>query len=455
MPNCCEESGCCPEPKRPRTLLDEEDSSLLTEFLAWMERENITISEKVKVTKINSCHRYGMVAVKYIEKEEVLFKVPSAALLWHKSSSIHELLENSTKELQSKSGWSELLTCLMFEYTKPDSKFAAYLRILPEVKELDHPMFWNEQERKVLLRGTGCDEAVESDLANIKEEFETIVQPFIEANQMHGFDKEKHNFDLYKHMVALVMAYSFSDGGTKMVPLADILNHISQNNARIESEEGYLSMVAERDINVGEEIYNTYGQHENASLLQNYGFVEKFQENEFDYVKIPLTNVMKIAEEKYQDDFVNVKEKKDFLKRYFERFPPYPLIVSDNDFENAEELYITMQVLRLDANQFAEHASTPFGEEDVLLDTLTSIFDTVEGGFEVVSFQEFAELFNESQQRLLVDVVDKHIGNYPSGEELEATESTQTRKRLAGELIRGQLELLNNMKNECRRNFAQ
>ena len=50
--------------------------------------------------------------------------------------------------------------------------------------------------------------------------------------------------------------------------MADILNHISQNNARIESEEGYLSMVAERDINVGEEIYNTYGQHENASLLQ-------------------------------------------------------------------------------------------------------------------------------------------------------------------------------------------
>ena len=72
-----------------------------------------------------------------------------------------------------------------------------------------------------------------------------------------------HTLALYKHMAAFVMAYSFtehksshndddeqedSDAGPAMVPMADILNHISNNNAHLEFGAETLTMVAIQDI---------------------------------------------------------------------------------------------------------------------------------------------------------------------------------------------------------------
>lgn len=89
---------------------------------------------------------------------------------------------------------------------------------------------------------------------------------------MLSFNSEScHTIDLYKHMAAFVMAYSFTeqkpandnddddsdddddgddtnDAAPAMVPMADILNHISNNNAHLEFGAKTLSMVATQDI---------------------------------------------------------------------------------------------------------------------------------------------------------------------------------------------------------------
>lgn len=76
-----------------------------------------------------------------------------------------------------------------------------------------------------------------------------------------------HTVALYKHMAAFVMAYSFTeqvsckddddddddevksnDSAPAMVPMADILNHISNNNAHLEFGAESLTMVATQDI---------------------------------------------------------------------------------------------------------------------------------------------------------------------------------------------------------------
>lgn len=78
------------------------------------------------------------------------------------------------------------------------------------------------------------------------------------------FSESHHTLDLYKHMVAFVMAYSFTENSTDedddsdsetaaltgpaMVPMADILNHISNNNAHLEFGDEKLTMVAVQDI---------------------------------------------------------------------------------------------------------------------------------------------------------------------------------------------------------------
>ena len=77
------------------------------------------------------------------------------------------------------------------------------------------------------------------------------------------------SLEFYKKMVAFVMAYSFTepshgaeidDGDSSdeedsqkssppmMVPVADILNHVTNNNAHLVFEKDYLTMVATRAI---------------------------------------------------------------------------------------------------------------------------------------------------------------------------------------------------------------
>jgi SET domain-containing protein 6 len=70
-----------------------------------------------------------------------------------------------------------------------------------------------------------------------------------------------------------------------MVPMADMLNHRTGfNNARLFHEPEAVQMRAIKDIQVSEQIYNTYGDLCNADLLRKYGFVD--EPNDFDIVEI-------------------------------------------------------------------------------------------------------------------------------------------------------------------------
>ncbi|KAG8859828.1 hypothetical protein FRB91_006486 [Serendipita sp. 411] len=63
--------------------------------------------------------------------------------------------------------------------------------------------------------------------------------------------------------------------GVSMVPMADILNaRYGCNNAKLFYEKEHLRMVAVRDINAGEQIWNTYGDPPNADLLRRYGYID-------------------------------------------------------------------------------------------------------------------------------------------------------------------------------------
>lgn len=63
-----------------------------------------------------------------------------------------------------------------------------------------------QEERTRLLQGTGIPEAVDKDLANIHLEYNSIILPFMETHP-NIFDPKLHTLELYKELVAFVMAY--------------------------------------------------------------------------------------------------------------------------------------------------------------------------------------------------------------------------------------------------------
>lgn len=299
------------EAKRPKTGDEKCVLEPLNKFLLWCESVQLTLSDKVYLSKEGTAAEYGMLAKEDIEEGHVLFSIPRDALLHQDTTKVKKVLEEGKKRLESASGWVPLLLSLLYEYTSSTSHWKPYLSLWPDFRTLDQPMFWSEDERDTLLKGTGITESVATDLRKLQDEYNSVVLPFMKSHP-DLWDPEKHNLELYKSLVAFVMAYSFQepvedddDEGDDekepnlpmMVPMADMLNHVSKHNANLEYTPECLKMVSIRHIGKGEEVFNTYGQMANWQLLHMYGFAEPFPNNINETADIKMASVYKAAEQ--------------------------------------------------------------------------------------------------------------------------------------------------------------
>ncbi|XP_061578714.1 N-lysine methyltransferase setd6 isoform X2 [Cololabis saira] len=297
--------------KRPKV----EGSERLQNFLQWCRTAGLVLSTKVCVSTEGTVADYGMVATDDIHDGEVLFTIPRSALLHQGTTKVSALLEAGKQDLQSSSGWVPLLLALLHEYTTPQSRWTPYLSLWPDFSALDQPMFWSRAERDGLLRGTGVPRAVETDLSNIQREYQHVALPFMRRHP-DVWSPGTHTLQLYTRLVAFVMAYSFTEprgedgdeeeddeeedeeeapGPPMMVPMADMLNHVSRHNAQLEFTADSLKMVSMRYIRRGEEVFNTYGQLANAQLLHMYGFTEPYPSNANDTADVPVSNLLAAA----------------------------------------------------------------------------------------------------------------------------------------------------------------
>ncbi|XP_068168263.1 N-lysine methyltransferase setd6 [Antennarius striatus] len=295
------------EAKRAK-MSDGSGPSPLQNFLQWCDGVGLVLSSKVRVSKEGTVADYGMLAVNDVDEGEVLFTVPRSALLSQETSKVSVLLKKEGSSLECSSGWVPLLLALLHEYTSPQSHWRPYLSLWTDFRTLDQPMFWSKAERDALLRGTGVPGAVDQDLANIQREYTDVVLPFI-TRHPDLWDPNTHTLELYTQLVAFVMAYSFQEPQEEdeedeeeeeeetaqsppiMVPMADMLNHVSDHNAHLEFTPDCLKMVSVRRIRSGEEVFNTYGLMANWELLHMYGFTEPHQSNGNDTASIPISNL--------------------------------------------------------------------------------------------------------------------------------------------------------------------
>ncbi|XP_068749517.1 uncharacterized protein [Montipora capricornis] len=412
----------------------------LDSFLSWCNVNGLRLSDKVKVSLQGSCHRYGMIAVDNIKKGECLFEIPRSLLLKPESSSISGILENLTYKsriaLNRRSGWTPLLLALMYEYTNPTSHWKPYLNLVPDVTVLDQPYFWGEDELWKELKGIEILKDVERDIQLIEEEYKCIALPFIKKHPNY-FSESCHTLDLYKHMAAFVMAYSFteksdydSDSDSNfsagapapvMVPMADILNHISKNNAHLEFGRETLTMVAVQDIFEGQEVFNTYGELSNCDLLQSYGFVENELPNKYDVVDIPLAafhEVMKANQPLKATQLLNAK---------FEFIRQMDVMSDDDMFHFGREgcshfspdLYLLLRILHLSITEFKQLL-----EEQVQAQR-SETFDDIVPLLNQTDNQADEEMRRGASQRILELVLkaekenfkEKRVGNGKNSEE--------------------------------------
>ncbi|OWF35599.1 N-lysine methyltransferase SETD6-like [Mizuhopecten yessoensis] len=356
------------------------DETKLEDFLSWTSENKLWLSPKVAVSKQGSCAQYGMLTTDNVDSGECLFKVPRKLLLHPKTCAISRLLKKESAALVSESGWVPLLLALMYEYNNPESTWRPYLDLVPDFRELDLPMFWPESERASLLgSANGILKCVERDIKSLTSEFTTIVLPFVQKHT-DVFGPACENVELYKKMVAFVMAYSFTEpvaddedkedapskSAPMMVPMADILNHVAHNNAELRFEKDFLKMVSTSKIAKGAEVFNTYGMLSNKDELHMYGFSERYPNNDKDTVDIPASVLKTTAEnlEANQTDKTLLEEKWEFLMEQEVVGEDDAFVLSNESVETCDELETTLKVLEMTRGEFEEHQEKDGWSED-------------------------------------------------------------------------------------------
>lgn len=428
-------------------------------FLRWFSsNDDNFFSEKVTIGPDGSCAQNGMVAIDDVQKGECLFQISRKILLHPKSSSISALFEKDP--VISESGWSELLICMMHEYNAKESPWKPYFEVLP--KMVDLPMFWTEDEREKLLTGTGVVEAVNRDLKKIHTEFQTVVSSYLKKHKgtiSEGCD----NLELYKRMVSYVMAYSFTepskdndsdDFGEEeeeedkstiyMVPMADMLNHIANNNAHLSFKPDCLEMIATKDIKKGEEVFNTYGELANWHLLHMYGFSEVYPANHYDTVDIPLDLILDIAEEEAENkEFA--KKKLSFFKEKVMEDLIGDIVVGTNGILTDDRLFMVLKVMEMSPSQFAiyEEECEEGWEED--LDEDTSV---------LTEFEKMKDL-SQTWKTIIYRSASESLKRYKTDvqedeEKLKQIKSLNSRQQYSLHLCYGQKMLLNELINACK-----
>ncbi|KAM3829028.1 N-lysine methyltransferase SETD6 isoform 2-T2 [Vipera latastei] len=326
--------------KRMRRVSPASPPRALPAFLRWCAAAGVELSAKVCVSREGTVAAYGLLARENLGAGEELFRVPRTALLSQHTSALAPLLRKEEASLQSASGWVPLLISLLYESTFSNSRWGPYFSLWPQFTDLDHPMFWGLEERARLLQGTGVLEAVEKDLANIEMEYSSIILPFLKAHP-DLFNPKVHTLELYRRLVAFVMAYR-SEG--------------LERKGLQESEQESLKMVTTRPVCKGQEIFNTYGEIANWQLLHMYGFAEAYPGNTNDTADIQMSTLLKAALQATDTDVEEklVLDQWDFLCRQEMVGEEGAFVIGWERVFTEEELSVTLQVLTMSVEEFKE-----------------------------------------------------------------------------------------------------
>ncbi|CAN9499476.1 unnamed protein product [Ophioblennius macclurei] len=417
------------EAKRKK-VEDGSELSPLQNFLQWCDRVGLVLSKKVCVSKEGTVAEYGMLALDSIQEGEVLFTIPRSALLHQGTTKVSDVLEKEKSSLESPSGWVPLLLSLLYEYTSSQSHWKPYLSLWSNFKTLDHPMFWSKEERDRLLKGTGVPEAVDRDLENIRQEYTDVVLPFMRKHP-DLWSPDTHTLELYTQLVAFVMAYSFQEPQEEdnededdddddeeekapnlpmMVPMADMLNHVSNHNANLEFTPESLKMVCVRPIKKDEEVFNTYGQMANWQLLHMYGFAEPYRQNSNDTADIPVGSLYRAATKGIESDSEQqqLDERWETAIEMLEEKSAF--VFGKHSCLTDMELHTALKVLCMSKTEFSEFKDNEGWEEDE--------DDDEETISHALSNEGLPEL-TSSWKRLLHDAAGDTLKAYGDGEQDE------------------------------------
>ncbi|KAG0247893.1 hypothetical protein BG011_000765 [Mortierella polycephala] len=199
-------------------------------FLTWAE-ENEILWDKDAIEIRQGNHGFGVYAKKNLGEGYEAIQVPKSIVLSVASTGIANLLEEEDIE-----GYVGLTIAALYELSLgSESLWSAYLNLLNNHRA---PMAYDlPEDSRELMKQSEVYNDIETDLKDMREDYDTIVIPFLEKHPEVFTDDVKakfFSFEEFKTMTTHVSSRAMDVDNyhvSALVPFADFVNHNSQPNA--------------------------------------------------------------------------------------------------------------------------------------------------------------------------------------------------------------------------------
>jgi histone-lysine N-methyltransferase SETD3 len=270
---------------------NEENKKKFKQYPAFLNYMKAIYKGGVYINKINvkweSDWMRCILASDEIKINDILIRVPDDLLISldvAQNSEIGKYFDDTLKK-KLNSPHHCLLTAYLLQEEKKgnNSKWSFYFPFLPSSYS-SFPIFYTEDEMK-LLEGTQFHKIVTDKKKEIRQDYDWICEKYKGFNQ-YSFS----NFCKFREVVSSRI-FGVTMKGKKndiIAPYADLFNHCRPRTTHWAYEDDQNSFIVSsiENLNIGMEVFDSYGRKCNARFLLNYGFT--IEDNEDDEVKVIL-----------------------------------------------------------------------------------------------------------------------------------------------------------------------
>lgn len=214
----------------------------------------------------------GLITARAVKEGEPLIRVSKGL-----AATPHHLPEESRSAIPKEvTNEGRMAVFLALERRRGGaSEWAPFVQAMPPLENLNNTFLWSDRELALLH---------ESSLADVTRQQQCVVaaeynalRPLMEARPelFNGVPLSELEF---RHGYALVCSRAWGADLLKvplaMIPFVDFFNHSTESTLKVfhDDDLGLLCVNADRDYNVGEQVFISYGNQSNAALALSHGF---------------------------------------------------------------------------------------------------------------------------------------------------------------------------------------
>lgn len=279
----------------------------------------------IDVSRVDSITKRGLYVSsdsnKTLLKNTEMLSIPESLVLTPKKGKviIDEWCAGATDKLKLSDESCLALALLIERKQGPKSSYAQLIQSLPQIGELDLPIFWSEKELEILKGSSVYENSIEIRRA-IEDEFKSLKESLEKIND-DGFSLE-----LYKWAIGIVDSrciYASSAEPLVLAPLFHCINagnESSKANAHIEISGGIMfskkrfTLILDSDMKGDEELKISYGENMKAGdyVLERGMSVKDGMKTMIEMV-FDITKLDKYYEDKYDIlEMVNIEPSTSF-----------------------------------------------------------------------------------------------------------------------------------------------